>query len=245
MAGRGRPKLSEDEKARRKEAKESRLAGIIAENALAKMPAERDKRNELFAERDDLVEEKKAIGGKLSAQNKRMSEVFGLTKPAIKIRDILEKCRDGVYEATVQQVKILVEDMNRPFQLSMFQGTPGQGGSEAAGTVFDSTSAGAATKHMKQRGPNEKDLPPAPVDTGKATEAEVMDGIKPVGTKAAARGGKKVPPPPPPVGDAPEDDVRPRHLRQNEQDREDQDDEGPVRSPVPDDEPTGSFRILN
>lgn len=241
--GRGQPKLSDEEKARRRSEKESREAGVIAENALAKMPADAEKRNELFTERDDLADAKKAAGEKLTGQVKRMHSVFGLTKQAMKIRDILAKCPDGVYEATVQQIGILVPDMGRPFQLSMFGGTPGQGGSEGAGTVFDSTPAGAATKDMKQRGPKEKEPPPAPVDTGKLTEAEALAKFNEAkGAAEKKRAGKKAAPPPAPVGDAPQDDVRPRHLRQNEQDRED---DGPVRSPVPDDEPSGSFRILN
>ena len=234
---RGRPRLSDDEKARRKEAKESRAAGVIAENALAKMPKEREKRNELFAEAEAIKTEQQSAAGSYSAQQKRMVEVFGFTKEAIRIRNILKKCRDGVYEATLKQVGIFVSDMGRPIQLSMFEGTPGEGGSEDAGPIFDSTSAGAATKDMPKRGAKSKEPPPAPADTGKLEPEEAVKRFAEAKDAATTKRGKRK------TIDEQEAE-KAQHDAQRAQDgKEFDEDEGPVRSPLANAEGSGSYTL--
>ncbi|TDR90324.1 hypothetical protein [Enterovirga rhinocerotis] len=220
---RGRPKLSEDEKARRKEDKAAQKAAYVAENALAKMPADREKRIELFDEAARIKTEQQSAAGSYSAQIKRMHEVFGLTKEAIKIRGILAKCRDGVYEATVQQVQILLEDINRPFQLSMFAGEPGQGETEAPGAVFDNTTSGQRQKDVQPQAAKAKEPPAAPSEprAGLPLDEAQKRLEEAKATAESKRAGKKASAPPPaPVGDADEEDLRPRHLRQADQDRD-------------------------
>lgn len=239
MARRGRPPLSTEEKARRKEQKEAGKAQFQADNALAKMPAEEGRRNELFMERDAIIAKKQEAAGDLSSHMKRMQEVFGLTKPAIRIRDILRKCRDGEYEATVQQVGILVRDMGRPFQLSMFSAEPGQGVKEDDRSVFDKTASGERTaaergddpgRARKRRGKGE--APAAPVDTGKLSEEEAL---------AKFEEAKAANPPGGATADEDDDaDVRPRFMRQAEDEPD-----GPPPAPLAGAEGSGSYKLVH
>jgi hypothetical protein len=205
---RGRPALDPEEKARRKEDRLASKFQGMADNALAKLPAEQSRRDELFAERDAIKSKQQEAAGDLSAHIKRMSEVFGLTKPAIRIRDILRKCRDGEYEATVQQVKVLVEDMGRPFQLSMFEAKPGQGVAEDTGSLFDGTSAGERQAAERGDDPGRANKraggpPPAPVDTGKLSDEEALARFE---AANAAKAGTS-------ADDDGDPDLRPRFLQ--------------------------------
>lgn len=136
-----RPRLSPEAKAAKKEKAAFDKASTLAANALAKIPEEKERRDELWRELDALIAEGQGVAGQISQQKKRMTEVFGITKPAMAIRKILNKCRDGEYEATVEQVALFMRDTNRPFQLSM-KLEPGKGVQEDGGSVFDKTSAG-------------------------------------------------------------------------------------------------------
>lgn len=100
-----------------------------ADTALAKLPKFTKDRNALFEKANRLKAAMQADAGDFSAHKKRMTEVYGLTREAIKIRDILTKCKDGVYEATVSQLYLLLDDIGRPFQLDMF---PQEAGAQAA-----------------------------------------------------------------------------------------------------------------
>lgn len=138
---RGRRPSSPEQKAAKKERAAADKAEALAGNALAKLPAEKEKRDELWQELDALKSEASGVSGSISAQKKRMNEVFGITKAAMQIRAILNKCRAGEYEATVQQVQLFMADTNRPFQLSMSL-EPGKGVADDQGSVFDKTGSG-------------------------------------------------------------------------------------------------------
>jgi len=133
--------MSSEAKANKKERAASDKAAALAANALSKLPAEKEARDELWRELDGLVSEGQGVAGQISQQKKRMSEVFGITKEAMQIRKILSKCRDGVYEATVEQVQLFMADTNRPFQISM-KLEPGKGVADDQGSVFDKTGSG-------------------------------------------------------------------------------------------------------
>lgn len=159
---------SPEAKAAKKERAAADKAEALAANALAKLPAEKESRDELWQELDALKSEASGVSGSISAQKKRMTEVFGITKAAMQIRAILNKCRSGEYEATVQQVQLFMADTNRPFQLSMSL-EPGKGVADDQGSVFDSSRSGETVaaergddpgRASKRRGP-----PPAPVVT--------------------------------------------------------------------------------
>lgn len=141
MANRGRPRMSDEEKSLRKAEKELAKFAALAANALAKLPAEKQRRDEIFAEEKELREGVRSAAGALAAHKKREREVYGMTPKALRIRDILLSCKDGEYEATCEQVQLFMQDAGRPFQLSM-QLQPGKGVGEDTGSVFDTTAAG-------------------------------------------------------------------------------------------------------
>lgn len=180
---RAHPRLSPEAKAAKKEKAAADKAAALAANALAKIPEEKERRDELWRELDALVAEGQGVAGQISHQKKRMTEVFGITKPAMAIRKILNKCRDGEYEATVEQVALFMRDTNRPFQLSM-KLEPGKGVAEDEGSVFDKTNAGEHVgaersddpgRASKRRGPP---APPATATPNVGVEG-LAAGIKP------------------------------------------------------------------
>lgn len=138
---RGRSRTSPEAKAAKKARDAADKVEALAGNALAKLPVEKKKRDELWQELDALKSEASGVSDSISAQKKRMNEVFGITKAAMQIRAILNKCRAGEYEATVQQVQLFMADTNRPFQLSM-KLEPGKGVADDQGSVFDKTGSG-------------------------------------------------------------------------------------------------------
>jgi hypothetical protein len=139
--GRKKGSLTQSQKDERKAAKNADKAQALASNALAKLPTEKERRDELFREADALKSEAQSVSGQISQHKKRMLEVFGITKEAIQIRNILVKCKDGVYEATCQQVQLFLQDIGRPFQLSLAL-EPGKGVAEDSGSVFDHSNTG-------------------------------------------------------------------------------------------------------
>jgi hypothetical protein len=146
-----RPKkntLSPQKKQARTEVGKKQKAQAIASAALAKLPAGadgKDRRNQLFAEAERLKKEQQSISALIGQHKKRMQEVYGLTPESLAIRKILLGAPDGRYEATLQQVELLLRDAGRPFQLELFGGEPGKGvpPDEAIGqTVFDTSKSG-------------------------------------------------------------------------------------------------------
>lgn len=95
-----------------------------ADSAVAKLPQETRLRTDLFVKAERLKSAQQQAAGDLSAHKKRMIDVFGLTRETIKIRDILTKCKDEVYAATIQQLYLLLDDIGRPIQLDMFAPKP-------------------------------------------------------------------------------------------------------------------------
>lgn len=117
-----------DQKAALKAKKEADKAAAWVSNALAKLPGEKAKRLEIFLEADNLKIAAQAAAADVGAHKKRMTEVFGYTKEAIKIIDILKKCKQGVYEATVQQIRLAMDDIDRPMEAQLETDLkPGQG----------------------------------------------------------------------------------------------------------------------
>ena len=175
---------SPEAKAAKKERAAADKAEALAANALAKLPAEKERRDELWRELDGLIAEGQGVAGQISQQKKRMADVFGITKAAMQIRKILNNCRDGEYEATVQQVQLFMADTNRPFQLSMSL-EPGKGVAEDNGSVFDSSRSGETVaaergddpgRASKRRGPPA----PPPVSTPDVGVEGLAAGIKPL-----------------------------------------------------------------
>jgi hypothetical protein len=199
--------LSPEKKAQRKKTKDQIKQQAVADAALAKMPAEKERRDELFAEAERLKTEQQGISGKISQHRKRLIDVFGFTAQALQIRKILKDAPDGVYEATVKQLKIMLDDLNRPFQLDMFAdlkpGVPVEGDQ---GSVFDASKSGEKIdterkddpgKARRRNGKNASP-PPAPTpgiplaeaeekftDTLRRQNAETEEEIK---ARARARG---------------------------------------------------------
>jgi hypothetical protein len=175
-----RPKktaLTPEKKAQRKEAKTAAKAEFTASSALAKVPREKEKRDELFREADALKTQQQTLSGKISQHRKRMVEVFGLHPQTLSIRKILLDCPDGTYEAVCKQVALLLQDTGRPFQLDFLENLePGKGPTEMDEPVFDGTDAGReqraddpgrARKATGNGGP-----PPAPTEGIPLDEAE-------------------------------------------------------------------------
>jgi hypothetical protein len=183
MAKRGRKALSPEQREQRQEAKAAQKAEAVRAAGLAKLPAGPDgkeRRNELFRELDNLKKDAQGVSGEISAQKKRMEEVHGITKEAMKIRAILAGCKDGVFEATVQQVALFMKDLDRPFQLDMFTGEAGQGVADDQGSVFDATDAGEAQAAERKDDPakasrrKSAEPPTAPQDTGSLAPDEAQ-----------------------------------------------------------------------
>lgn len=238
---RGRSRTSPEAKAAKKERAAADKAEVLALNALAKLPAEKERRDELWQELDALKSEASGVSGSISAQKKRMNEVFGITKAAMQIRAILNKCRSGEYEATVQQVQLFMADTNRPFQLSMSL-EPGKGVAEDQGSVFDSSRSGETVsaergddpgRASKRRGP-----PPAPVVT-----------TPNVGVEGLAAGIKQLEGPKPPVSgsddfeDGP--DVRSPDMVRRDEERKAKEAEDATKSMTPAERRAHAKKIAN
>lgn len=199
---RGRPRLSPEAKSAKKERAEADKASALAANALAKLPAEKEKRDELWQELEALKSEASGVSGSISAQKKRMTEVFGITKAAMQIRAILNKCRAGEYEATVEQVQLFMQDTNRPIQLSM-KLEPGKGVADDQGSVFDASHSGETVGAERGDDPGRArksaSAPPAPPPPSPAISLDEarakFEATKAAGDeRRAKRGGPPAPP---------------------------------------------------
>lgn len=229
---RGKPRISPEQKAAKKERVAADKASALAANALAKLPAEKERRDELWQELEACKTASATATGEMSAHKKRMTEVFGITKAAIKIRGILDACKAGEYEATVEQVTLFMQDTNRPFQFSM-KLEPGKGVAEDEGSVFDKTGAGdhvaaergddpgrAQRRSGQPPTPTAAPTPGIPLDEAEAKFKEAKEAGD---AKRAARKGPPAPAAEPaakPADDfADGKDVRPRHLKEAEAER--------------------------
>lgn len=186
-----RPRMSPEAKAAKKERAAADKAAALAANALAKLPAEKEARDELWRELDGLIAEGQGVAGSISAQKKRMQDVFGITKQAMQIRKILNACRDGVYEATCEQVQLFMADTNRPFQLAM-KLEPGKGVAEDEGSVFDASKSGETVGAERGDDPGraqKRKGPPAPsaAATPNVGVEGLAAGIKPLSPKDEAK----------------------------------------------------------
>lgn len=203
---RPRKSLSPEQKNIKKERAEADKAQALASNALAKLPAEKEKRDELWQELEACKSASATAAGEMSAHKKRMTEVFGITKAAIKIRAILDACKAGEYEATVQQITLFMKDTNRPFQLSMPL-EPGKGVQEDGGSVFDKSRSGETVGAERGDDPGrarraQSAPPPAPTPTPTIALSEFRERLeanKAAGEakRAGAAGGPGKPPPAP------------------------------------------------
>lgn len=247
---RGRPRISPEAKAAKKERAEADKASALAANALAKLPAEKEKRDELWQELEALKSEASGVSGSISAQKKRMTEVFGITKAAMQIRAILNKCRAGEYEATVEQVQLFMQDTNRPIQLSM-KLEPGKGVADDQGSVFDKTSAGEHVEAERGDDPGRARKRSAPAPTPAAAPANVgveglAAGIKPLDEKKASRKGPPAPTAAKPVEDFEDGkDVRSPDLIRKEEDRKAKEAEDAMKNMTPAQKRAEAKRIAN
>lgn len=202
MARRGRAPMSPEQKKAKKDRIAADKAQALAANALAKLPSEKEQRDELFRELDACLSSQQSAAGDVSAQKKRMHQVFGITKQAMQIRSILNKCPDGVYEATMQQVQLFMADTNRPIQLSM-KLEPGKGVADDQGSIFDKTSAGEHVGAERGDDPGRASKraggpPPAPTPTPGIPLEEAEAKFKAAGEAAQAkREGRSGPGKPP------------------------------------------------
>ncbi|MEN3238241.1 hypothetical protein PUR29_32865 [Methylobacterium ajmalii] len=138
----GRKRLSEAEKARRTQEKEDRAAQNRASAAVERFPEDKEKRLELFQERDALAAKNHSVSGEMSAHQKRMREVFGHHPTAIKIRDLILKARPGEREAIAIQARLMLEDAGCEIQFDLFHSQPGKASEQDNGSVFDRGAAG-------------------------------------------------------------------------------------------------------
>lgn len=168
----GRKRLSDAEKARRTQEKEDRAAQNRASAAVERFPEDKEKRLELFQERDALVTESHGVSGKMSAHQKRMREVFGHHPMAVKIRDAMLKARPGEREAIVAQVRLMLEDAGCEVQFDLFHSQPGVASEQDTGSVFD---RGAAGERQGQEQPDPARAQRAAAE--QAPEAKPTDGI--------------------------------------------------------------------
>lgn len=188
---RGRPRISPEAKADKKARAAAAKAQALASNALAAIPQDKDLRDEFWRELDSLTAEGKGIAGQISQHKKRGNELWKVTKQAMQIRAILMRCPDGVYEATVEQVQLFMQDTNRPIQLSM-KLEPGKGVAEDEGSIFDKTSAGEHVEAERGDDPGrarKRSGPPAPpaATTPNVGVEGLAAGIKPLETPEEKR----------------------------------------------------------
>ncbi len=110
----------------------------MSRNALAKVQQSKEDRNEFWREGDSLKAAAQGAAGDIGAFKKRANQVFGWTKPAMAIRATLLKCSDGEYEATLKQVRLMMEDIERPFQMGLPLEDVGKGAEvEDTAPLFD------------------------------------------------------------------------------------------------------------
>jgi hypothetical protein len=147
----------------------------LAASALASLPEHPEKRMEIFAELRRFENDLKSFQEKVSHQKKRMRNVFGMLPKALRITGILESCKDGEYEAVLQQVQLFMKDRNRPVQLSLDL-QPGKGVSSDGkdAPVFDQTATGGrVAREDRGSGPGQAH----PVGSAPASKAEPTPGI--------------------------------------------------------------------
>lgn len=194
----GRKRLSDAEKARRTQEKEDRAAQNRASAAVERFPEDKEKRLELFQERDALVTESHGVSGKVSAHQKRMREVFGHHPMAVKIRDAMLKARPGEREAIVAQVRLMLEDAGCEVQFDLFHSQPGKASEQDNGSVFDRGAAGERQGQEQpdparaQRAAAEKAPEPTPTPGIPLDEAEKAFSENLAASDAKkGRGGRK------------------------------------------------------
>lgn len=146
-----RPKkgsLSPEQQAERKKHKQATKADQIAATALSKVPETKEKRDELFREAEALKKHQQELSGRISQHRKRMTDVYGLHPKTIQLRQQILDLPDGVYEAVCKQLKLVLEDAGRPFQLHLFEDYSHEIGKLPPGDdapLFDATTGGERT----------------------------------------------------------------------------------------------------
>lgn len=173
--GRGRPALDPEEKAARKAERDAKAA---VHDWDARLPSEPEKRVELLdglrRKQDDLAEQTKGIRDEIhvSGEIKRLTKVFGLRKPALNVKRIMDRLPSEEERTAVwHQVQMMASDCkwdSAPglFDVDMIGRTAPEDGS-----IFDKT--GAGEKQAAERGDDPGRArkrgggpPAAPVDTG-------------------------------------------------------------------------------
>ncbi len=188
-----RPKLSPETKRAAQERAKVEKDHKLASTALASLPESPEKRREIFAERKRLKADAKSFSAKVADHEKRMKNVFGMLPKAVKIVDIFESCKDGEYEAVLQEVKTFLEDQGRPFQLS-FELKPGKGVQEDTGPLFDKTTAGqrdnrepGQARPASAKAPAPQPSPGIPLEEAQAKFEEASVGKFPTEEEIAAK----------------------------------------------------------
>ncbi|KMO34290.1 hypothetical protein VP06_14550 [Methylobacterium aquaticum] len=192
--------MSEAEKARRTQEKEDRAAQNRASAAVERFPEDKEKRLELFQERDALVTESHGVSGKMSAHQKRMREVFGHHPMAVKIRDAMLKARPGEREAIVAQVRLMLEDAGCEVQFDLFHSQPGKPSEQDNGSVFDRGAAGErqgqeqfdparAQKAATETAPEPAPTPGIPLDEAEKVFTKNLAAAE--ARKEKGKGGRK------------------------------------------------------
>jgi hypothetical protein len=213
---RGRPRMSDEEK---EAAKAAREASKAIHDWDARLPADPEKRSELIevlvARTEKLSADLKELRDEahISGDIKRLVDVFGLRKPAIKIAMIMEKLGSAEEQTAVfRQVLMIGSDRKWDSAPDLFD--VAQVGTKAPeeGTIFDKTGAGEAVaaergddpgRANKRRGKGEP--PPAPVDTGALSPEETERRLREAN---AASGMAEV--------ESNPEDLRPRFMREND-----------------------------
>ena len=204
MPGRGRPKLTDDQKA--------------VNDWDARLPAEPERRCEILdglrRKEETLREQTKEIRDEIhvSGEVKRLTSVFGIRKAAINVKRIIDKLGSPEEVTAVwHQVQMMASDFKWDSAPGLFDITTIGKTAPENGSIFDKTSSGE--KQASERGDDPgrarkrggKGAAPAPVDTGKLSDDEAL---------AVFEANKDKAPKPPGAADEDEADLRPRFMRQ-------------------------------
>lgn len=216
---RGRPKLSEDEKARRKE---QRLASSAAADWEARLPADPEKRRELFAElhrkRERVASAVKEIKDEVhvAGEVKMLKSVYGFRPETIRIDEIMSKLDPETQTAVWRQIQVRANDAKWDSAPGLFDISAVGATAPEQGSVFDKTASGERHDAERRDDPakagkrNGKGAEPKPAETPSMS----MDDAE----KAFRANASKAPQPADPEEDD-DKDLRPRHLQENERQR--------------------------
>lgn len=227
MAGRGRPKLSEEDKAARKEERELNAARDWG----AKMPKDDEQRTEAFvilrANEQKLKDTTAKAKESVTEARDRLTKQHGWHKAVIAFDALMEKQSAGVRAMIWRQLKQRSKDAFWDTQFDMFDesGGVGEQGSDT-GPVMDSANVGERQAAERGDDPGRARKrsggpPPAPVDTGSLDNSPRGEAEKLFEAASKPKGDNVVTlkpnPPAAPADEEDERDLRARFMQPQEE----------------------------